>query len=148
MNEEDNHLEEIVIDEKTVNKTYFKTSLLMNDNIKFTKLFTQCNYVDGTIGERSIRYGLDLNADALGKAFYDAFIIAYLPNVAKRYQESFGNEVIDDVYGNTIEFVFDDVIHIYIEPNVTPELEQMYDKLIANVLEKVRTYGEDMEISR
>lgn len=148
MNEENNHLEEIVINEETVNKIYYKTALLMNDNIKFTKLFTQCNFDDGTIGARRVTYGLDLDADALGKAFYDTFIIAYLPNAVKRYQGSFGIEVIDDVYGNTIEFVIYDIIDIYIGPNVTPELEQMYDKLIANVLEKVHTYGEDMEIGR
>lgn len=148
MNEEDNHLEEIVINEKTVEGMYFKTSLLMNDNIKVTKFFTQCSFDDGTIAERNTRYGLNLNSDALGKAFYDAFVITYLPNVTKRYQDSFGVDAIDDVYGNKIEFEFNDIIYVYIGPNVTPELEQMYDKLIANVIEKVRTYGEDMEIRK
>ena len=97
---------------KTVSRTYYKTSLLMNDNIKLTKLFTQCASTRTT----AIRYGLDLDADALGKAFYDAFVMSYLPNVTKRYQGRFGAEVIEDIYGNTIEMVFDDnIAHIYIE---------------------------------
>ena len=130
---------------KTVSRTYYKTSLLMNDNIKLTKLFTQCASTRTT----AIRYGLDLDVDALGKAFYDAFVMSYLPNVTKRYQGRFGAEVIEDIYGNTIEMVFDDnIAHIYIEENVTPELEQMYEKLVINALEKVQRYGKDMEIGR
>jgi hypothetical protein len=131
---------------KTVSRTYYKTSLLMNDNIKLTKLFTQCASTRTT----AIRYGLDLDADALGKAFYDAFVMSYLPNVTKRYQEwSVEVEAIEDIYGNTIEMVFDDnIAHIYIEENVTPELEQMYEKLVINALEKVQRYGKDMEIGR
>ena len=151
MNEEDNRLEEIVIDEETVNRIYYKTSLLMNDNIKLTKLLTQALSSDGTIIATRIKYGLGLDVDALGKAFYDAFVMAYLPNATKRYQGSFGMEVIEDIYGNTIEMFFDDddnIVHIYIGANVTPELEQMYEKLIINALEKVRKYGTDMEIGR
>lgn len=157
MNEEDNRLEEIVIDEETVNGdeklygAYYKTSLLMNDNIKLTKLLTQALSSDGTIMNTRIKYGLGLDVDALGKAFYDAFVMAYLPNATKRYQGCFGTEVIEDIYGNTIEMFFDDddnIVHIYIGANVTPELEQMYEKLIINALEKVRKYGTDMEIGR
>ena len=148
MNEEDNRLEEIVIDEETVNGMYFKTSLLMNDNIKLTKLLTHCLSSDGTIIDTRIKYGLDLDVDALGKAFYDAFVMAHLPNVTKRYQGCLGAEVIEDIYGNTIEMVFDNGADIYINENVTSELEQMYEKLVINALEKVRKYGTDMEIGR
>ena len=148
MNEEDNRLEEIVIDEETINRIYYKTSLLMNDNIKLTKLLTHCLSSDGTIINTRIKYGLGLDVDALGKAFYDAFVMAYLPNATKRYQGSFGMEVIEDIYGNTIEMFFDNGADIYIGANVTPELEQMYEKLIINALEKVRKYGTDMEIGR
>lgn len=68
--------------------------------------------------------------------------------ITKRYQDQRGNEVIEDIYGNKIKFVYDSIYGVFIEPNVTVELEQLYDKLTAEVLEKVRTYGRDMEISR
>ena len=74
--------------------------------------------------------------------------MTYLPNITKRYQDQRENEVIEDIYGNKIEFASGSTYCIYIEPNVTVELEQLYDKLTAEVLGKVRTYGRDMEISR
>ena len=74
--------------------------------------------------------------------------MTYLPNITKRYQDKRENEVIEDIYGNKIIFVYDSRYAVFIEPNVTVELEQLYDKLTAEVLEKVRTYGRDMEISR
>ena len=145
--EDDNYLEETVINEKEMEGFYLKTSILMNDNVKFTKFISQSSY-GGEITERSLRYGLNLNVDTLGKAFYDAYIMTYLPNITKRYQDKRENEVIEDIYGNKIIFVYDSRYAVFIEPNVTVELEQLYDKLTAEVLEKVRTYGRDMEISR
>ena len=145
--EDDNYLEEMVINEKEMEGLYLKTSILMNDNVKFTKFISQSSY-GGEITGRGIRYTLNLNVDTLGKAFYDAYIMTYLPNITKRYQNTWGNEESEDIYGNIIEFVSDSLYHIYIDPNVTVELEQLYDKLTAEVLEKVRTYGRDMEISR
>lgn len=145
--EDDNYLEEMVINEKEMEGLYLKTSILMNDNVKFTKFISQSSY-GGEITGRGIRYTLNLNVDTLGKAFYDAYIMTYLPNITKRYQNTWGNEEIEDIYGNKIEFVSESTYCIYIDPNVTVELEQLYDKLTAEVLEKVRTYGRDMEISR
>lgn len=145
--EDDNYLEEMVINEKEMEGFYLKTSILMNDNVKFTKLISQSSY-GGEITSRAIDYTFSLNVDTLGKAFYDAYIMTYLPNITKRYQNTWGNEEIEDIYGNKIEFVPDSLYRIFIDPNVTVELEQLYDKLTAEVLEKVRTYGRDMEISR
>lgn len=145
--EDDNYLEEMVINEKEMEGFYLKTSILMNDNVKFTKLISQSSY-GGEITSRAIDYTFSLNVDTLGKAFYDAYIMTYLPNITKRYQNTWGNEEIEDIYGNKIEFVPDSLYCIFIDPNVTVELEQLYDKLTAEVLEKVRTYGRDMEISR
>lgn len=145
--EDDNYLEETVISEKEMEGFYLKTSILMNDNVKFTKLISQSSY-GGEITSRAIDYTFSLNVDTLGKAFYDAYIMTYLPNITKRYQNTWGNEEIEDIYGNKIEFVSDSLYSIFIDPNVTVELEQLYDKLTAEVLEKVRTYGRDMEISR
>ena len=54
----------------------------MNDNVKFTKFISQTSY-GGEITGRSLRYGLNLNVDTLGKAFYDAYIMMYLPNIKK-----------------------------------------------------------------
>lgn len=145
--EDDNYLEEMVINEEEMEGFYLKTSILMNDNVKFTKLISQSSY-GGEITSRAIDYIFSLNVDTLGKAFYDAYIMTYLPNITKRYQNTWGNEEIEDIYGNKIEFVPDSLYCIFIDPNVTVELEQLYDKLTAEVLEKVRTYGRDMEISR
>ena len=145
--EDDNYLEETVISEIDENGIYSKTALLMNDNVRFGKYLLQGSR-DGTITRRSIRYTFSLNVDTLEKAFYDAYIMTYLPNITKRYQDKRGNEVIEDIYGNKIKFVYDSIYAVFIEPNVTAELEQLYDKLTAEVLEKVRTYGRDMEISR
>ena len=146
--EDDNYLEETVISEIDENGIYSKTALLMNDNVRFGKYLLQRSSRDGTITRRLIRYTFSLNVDTLGKAFYDAYIMTYLPNITKRYQNTWGNEEIEDIYGNKIEFASESTYCIYIEPNVTAELEQLYDKLTAEVLEKVRTYGRDMEISR
>ena len=145
--EDDNCLEETVISEIDESGIYSKTALLMNDNVRFGKYLLQSSG-DGTITRRAIRYTFSLNVDTLGKAFYDAYIMTYLPNITKRYQDQRENEVIEDIYGNKIEFASESTYCIYIEPNVTVELEQLYDKLTAEVLEKVRTYGRDMEISR
>lgn len=145
--EDDNYLEEMVINEKEMEGFYLKTSILMNDNVKFTKLISQSSY-GGEITSRAIDYIFSLNVDTLGKAFYDAYIMTYLPNITKRYQNTWENEVIEDIYGNKIKFVYDSIYGVFIAPNVTVELEQLYDKLTAEVLEKVRTYGRDMEISR
>lgn len=145
--EDDNCLEETVINEEEMEGLYLKTSILMNDNVKFTKFISQSSY-GGEITSRAIDYTFSLNVDTLGKAFYDAYIMTYLPNITKRYQNTWGNEEIEDIYGNKIEFVPDSLYRIFIDPNVTVELEQLYDKLTAEVLEKVRTYGRDMEISR
>ncbi len=146
--EDDNYLEETVISEIDENGIYSKTALLMNDNVRFGKYLLQRSSRDGTITRRLIRYTFSLNVDTLGKAFYDAYIMTYLPNITKRYQDQRENEVIEDIYGNKIKFVYDSIYAVFIEPNVTVELEQLYDKLTAEVLEKVRTYGRDMEISR
>ena len=145
--EDDNYLEETVISEIDENGIYSKTALLMNDNVRFGKYLLQSSR-DGTITRRAIIYTFSLNVDTLGKAFYDAYIMTYLPNITKRYQDQRGNEVIEDIYGNKIKFVYDSIYGVFIDPNVTVELEQLYDKLTAEVLEKVRTYGRDMEISR
>lgn len=145
--EDDNYLEEMVINEEEMEGYYLKTSILMNDNVKFTKFISQSSF-GGEITRRAIDYTLNLNVDTLGKAFYDAYIMTYLPYITKRYQNTWGNEEIEDIYGNKIEFVSDSLYRIFIDPNVTVELEQLYDKLTAEVLEKVRTYGRDMEISR
>lgn len=97
---------------------------------------------------RTIKNIFEVTTDKLGKAFYDAYVITYLPYIAKRYKDKLINEEIEDIYGNKITFVFDNTVTIFIEPNVTSELKQSYDELSVDVLEKVHTYGEDMEIGR
>ena len=147
MKKKDSELHEIVIDEIEYKGLYGKSAILMKENIKFGKNVLQST-VDDKITRRTIEYIFDVNADKLGKAFYDAYVIAYFPYITKRYKNKRENEEIEDIYGNKITFVFEDTVTIFIGPNVTAELEKTYDELNLEVLEKVHTYGEDMEISR
>lgn len=147
MKTKDSELHEIVINEREYKGLYSKSAILMKENIKFGKNIMQAT-VNDKIVEKTIEYIFDVNADKLGKAFYDAYVITYLPYITKRYKNQMENEEIEDIYGNRITFVFDGTVTIFIEPNITAELEQLYDELNVEVLEKVHTYGEDMEISR
>lgn len=147
METKDSKLYETTIDEMEDNGFYSKFAILMKENIKFGKNIMQTT-VDDKITRRAIEYTFDVNADKLGKSFYDAYVITYLPYITKRYKDKMENEEIEDIYGNRITFVFEGTVTIFIKPNVTAELEKLYDELNVEVLEKVHTYGEDMEISR
>lgn len=108
MNEEDNYLDETIINETNGDGLYCKAALMMNDSVKFGKSLCQISR-DGKIVRRTVRYNFALDANALGKAFYDAYIMTYLPNITKRYQDPMENDVIEDISGNKIKFVFDNV---------------------------------------
>ena len=55
------------------------------------------------------------------------------------------------IYGNNIVFCLSgdkNTVVIVGESGIPEEVEHLYDRLIFEVIEKVHTYGEDMEISR
>lgn len=83
------------------------------------------------------------------ESFFDAFVMAYFPNILKRDKNLLGTDELYDVYGNKIMIVATKKMTIIIEGEIIPEeVEHLYDRLIFEIIKKVRTYGEDMEIGR
>ena len=129
-----------------------KFSLLIDEDMRYTKTQIVYTKADNSIGTKSFYYtDTDMGEWNL-TAFFDAFVMAYFPNILKRYKNEFGQDVLLDVYGNKITIYVDDTITIIIggvggaaRPK---EVDHFYDRLIFEVIKKVRTYGEDMEIGR
>ena len=61
----------------------------------------------------------------------------------------FNQKMVSDVYGNKIVILATEKMSIIIKGEIIPEeVEHSYDRLIFEIIKKVRTYGEDMEIGR
>lgn len=83
------------------------------------------------------------------RAFFDAFVMAYFPNILKRDKDLLGIDELYDVYGNKIVILATEKLSIIIKGKIIPEeVEHLYDRLIFEIIKKVRTYGADMEIGK
>jgi hypothetical protein len=137
-------------DENTKSTRFSKFSLLIDEDIRYTKSHIVYTKADNSIGTKSLYY-TDMGKWNL-TAFFDAFVMAYFPNISKRYKNRFGQDELLDVYGNTITIYSTDTITIDITgaggAARPKEVEHLYDRLIFEIIKKVRTYGEDMEIGR
>jgi hypothetical protein len=124
-----------------------KFSLLTYEGMRYTKTHIDYTKLDNSRWTKNLCY-TDMDKEEL-TAFFDAFVMTYFPNITKRDKNEFGQEKIVDIYGNTITIYVDDTITIVIDGKAMPEeVEHLYDRLIFEAIEKVHTYGEDMEIGR
>ena len=128
-------------------KFFSKASLLMYEDMRYTKNHVEKERVDKSF-VTSFYYYTDVD-EWEARAFFDAFVMAYFPNISKRDKDSLGIDELFDVYGNRIKIYETDKLTIVITGKVIPEeVEHLYDRLIFEIIKKVRTYGEDMEIGR
>lgn len=72
--------------------------------------------------------------------------MTYFPNISKRDKNSLCVDELFDIYGNKIIFCTPTII--IKGENIPEEIEYLYDRLIFEAIEKVRTYGEDTKIGR
>lgn len=149
MEPRDDDINEFIIERKEnkEDKRFSKFSLLTYEGMQYTKNCIEYTKSDNSRGTKIFCY-TDMNKEEL-KTFFDAFVMTYFPNITKRDKNIFGLDEIVDIYGNIITIYATNKIVINIKGKAIPEeVEHLYDRLIFEVIEKVRTYGEDMEISR
>ena len=124
-----------------------KASLLMYEDMRYTKNHVEKERVDKSF-VTSFYYYIDLD-EWETRAFFDAFVMAYFPNILKRDKDLLGIDELYDVYGNKIVILATEKLSIIIKGKIIPEeVEHLYDRLIFEIIKKVRTYGADMEIGR
>ena len=124
-----------------------KASLLMYEDMQYTKNHVEKERVDKSF-VTSFYYYTDLD-EWETRAFFDAFVMAYFPNILKRDKDLLGIDELYDVYGNKIVILATEKLSIIIKGKIIPEeVEHLYDRLIFEIIKKVRTYGADMEIGR
>ena len=133
--------------ERIESNFFSKASLLMYEDMRYTKNHVENERVDKSF-VTSFYYYTDLD-EWETRAFFDAFVMTCFPNILKRDKDSLGIDELFDVYGNRIKIYATDKLTIVITGKVIPEeIEHLYDRLIFEIIKKVRTYGEDMEIGR
>ena len=133
--------------ERIESNFFSKASLLMYEDMRYTKNHVENERVDKSF-VTSFYYYTDLDKWET-RAFFDAFVMAYFPNILKRDKSPLGIDELYDVYGNKIVILATEKMSIIIKGKVIPEeVEHSYDRLIFEIIKKVRTYGEDMEIGR
>ena len=126
---------------------FSKLSLLMHEDMRYTKDHIENTRRDNSYVTKFIYYTDVDKGEA--RAFFDAFVMTCFPNILKRDKDSLGIDELFDVYGNRIKIYATDKLTIVITGKVIPEeIEHLYDRLIFEIIKKVRTYGEDMEIGR
>lgn len=129
-------------------RNYFsKSSLLKHGDMQYTKNHVEKVRRDNSFAT-SFFYYTNIDKEN-ATAFFDAFVMTYFSNISKRDKDPLGIDELFDIYGNKIVICATDKLSIIIKGEVIPEeVEHLYDRLIFEVIEKVRTYGEDMEIGR
>ena len=128
-------------------KFFLKASLLMYEDMRYTKNHVEKERVDKSF-VTSFYYYTDVD-EWEARAFFDAFVMAYFPNILKRDKDPLGIDELYDVYGNKIVILATEKLSIIIKGKIIPEeIEHLYDRLIFEIIKKVRTYGADMEIGR
>ena len=133
--------------ERIESKFFLKASLLMYEDMRYTKNHVEKERVDKSF-VTSFYYYTDVD-EWETRAFFDAFVMAYFPNILKRDKDPLGIDELYDVYGNKIVILATEKMSIIIKGKIIPEeVEHLYDRLIFEIIKKVRTYGEDMEIGR
>ena len=126
---------------------FSKLSLLMHEDMRYTKDHIENTRRDNSYVTKFIYYTDVDKGEA--RAFFDAFVMAYFPNILKRDKNPLGIDELYDVYGNKIVILATEKMSIIIKGEIIPEeVEHSYDRLIFEIIKKVRTYGEDMEIGR
>ena len=133
--------------ERIEDKRFSKFSLLTYDDMRYTKNRIEYTRKDNSIATKSFYY-TDVDRWKT-RAFIDAFVMTYFSNILRRDKNSFGIDELYDIYGNRIAIFATNKLRINIAGKVIPEeIEHLYDRLIFEIIKKVRTYGEDMEIGR
>lgn len=133
--------------ERIESNFFSKASLLMYEDMRYTKNHVEKERVDKSF-VTSFYYYTDVD-EWETRAFFDAFVMAYFPNILKRDKDPLGIDELYDVYGNKIVILATEKMSIIIKGKIIPEeVEHLYDRLIFEIIKKVRTYGEDMEIGR
>lgn len=128
-------------------KFFSKFSLLKHGDMQYTKEHIKNVRRDNSFVTKFIYY-TDIDNEK-ATTFFDAFVMTYFSNISKRDKDSLGIDELFDRYGNRIKIYATDKLTLCITGKVIPEeVEHLYDRLIFEVIEKVRTYGEDMEIGR
>ena len=77
-----------------------KASLLMYEDMRYTKNHVEKERVDKSF-VTSFYYYTDVD-EWEARAFFDAFVMAYFPNILKRDKDPLGIDELYDVYGNKI----------------------------------------------
>lgn len=149
MEPRDDNINEFIIERKEnkEDKRFSKFSLLSYEGMQYTKNCIEYTKSDNSRGTKIFCY-TDMNKEEL-TTFYDAFVMTYFPNITKRDKNILGLDEIVDIYGNIITIYATNKIAINIKGKAIPEeVKHLYDRLIFEAIEKVRTYGEDIEISK
>ena len=149
MEPREDDINEFLIEKKECieDKRFSKFSLLIHEDMRYTKNRIEYTREDNSIATKFFYY-TDVDRWKT-RAFIDAFVMAYFPNILRRDKNSFGIDELYDIYGNRIAIFATNKMSINIKGEIIPEeVEHSYDRLIFEIIKKVRTYGEDMEIGR
>ena len=104
--------------ERIESNFFSKASLLMYEDMRYTKNHVEKERVDKSF-VTSFYYYTDLD-EWETRAFFDAFVMAYFPNILKRDKDPLGIDELYDVYGNKIVILATEKMSIIIKGKIIP----------------------------